>query len=197
MTSQKTNSPKINANHRNQIRIIGGEWRGRKIQFPNAEGLRPTPDSVRERLFNWLGQDLTGQTVLDLFAGSGALGFEAASRHAKQVMMCEINRTVSGSLKQHAQQFGATNRVQICQQDGLQYLAKTSQVFDIILLDPPFAWQDWANLLGLLRDKLAADGYLYIEASALPELPDWLCVVKQGRAGQSLQLLLQPCATAA
>ena len=73
----------IHPQHRNQVRITGGQLRGRKIQFPDVEGLRPTPDSVRERLFNWLGQDLTGLTVLDLFAGSGALGVESASRHAK------------------------------------------------------------------------------------------------------------------
>lgn len=192
MSSRKPNSQKINTKHSNQVRIIGGELRGRKIQFPSVEGLRPTPDSVRERLFNWLGQDLAGQTVLDLFSGSGALGFEAVSRYAKQVVMCEINRTAASSLKNHAQQFGVDNRVYICQQNGLQFLAKTSQVFDIVLLDPPFAWQGWADLLPLLRPKLAPEGYLYIEASALPEIPDWLCVVKQGRAGQSLQLLLQP-----
>ena len=89
---------KINEKHQNQIRITGGQLRGRKIQFPSADGLRPTPDSVRERLFNWLGQDLTGQIVLDLFAGSGALGFESASRHAKQVEMCEIHKAAAQNL---------------------------------------------------------------------------------------------------
>ena len=86
--------------HKNQVRIIGGELRGRKVRFADAEGLRPTADSVRERLFNWLGQDLTGQTVLDLFAGSGALGFEAASRGAKRVVLVENNRWAAASLQQ-------------------------------------------------------------------------------------------------
>lgn len=185
-------SNKINPKHNNQIRIIGGELRGRKIQFPNAEGLRPTPDSVRERLFNWLGQDLTAQTVLDLFAGSGALGFESASRHAKQVVMCDTHRVVVQHLRDHAKQFQIQDRVHIYQQDGLQFLKQTSQIFDLILLDPPFAWQDWTTLFPLLKDKLTPDAYLYIESGALPDIPDWLLVVKQGKAGQSQQLLLQP-----
>lgn len=191
MSLRKINSQKINVKHSNQIRIIGGQWRGRKIRFPNIEGLRPTPDSVRERLFNWLGQDLTGQTVLDLFAGSGALGFEAASRYAKQVVMCEINHQAARCLKKHIQQFGAENCVQICHQDGFNYLIENTKVFDIILLDPPFSWYDWDKLLPLVRLKLASCGYVYIEASVLPNLPDWLQIVKQSKAGQSLQLLLQ------
>lgn len=185
------NTQKINPKHSNQVRIIGGELRGRKIQFPSVEGLRPTPDYVRERLFNWLGQDLTGRTVLDLFAGSGALGFESASRYAKQVLMCETNRLVAGCLKEHAQIFKVQERVQICQQDGLQFLAQTTQVFDLVMLDPPFAWQDWAKLFPLLKDKLSPEAQLYIEAGALPELPDWLAVLKQGKAGQSIQVLAQ------
>ena len=92
--------------HYNQVRIIGGTHRGRKIAFPVADGLRPTPDSVREKLFNWLGQDLTGQTVLDLFAGSGALGFESASRGAAKVVMVEADRQTAQNLTRHAAQFG-------------------------------------------------------------------------------------------
>ena len=84
--------------HSNQVRIIGGQCRGRKLVFADADGLRPTPDSVREKLFNWLGQDLTGMNVLDLFAGSGALGFEAASRNAAEVAMVEINRNTFQNL---------------------------------------------------------------------------------------------------
>lgn len=185
------NTQKINPKHSNQVRIIGGELRGRKIQFPSVEGLRPTPDYVRERLFNWLGQDLTGLVVLDLFAGSGALGFESVSRYAKQVFMCETNRLAVGCLKEHAQTFGVQERVQICQQDGLQFLLQTEQVFDLVMLDPPFVWQDWAKLFALLKGKLSPEAQLYIEASVLPDLPDYLAVVKQGKAGQSMQLLAQ------
>lgn len=185
------NTKKINPKHSNQVRIIGGELRGRKIQFPSIESLRPTPDYVRERLFNWLGQDLTGRTVLDLFAGSGALGFESASRYAKQVCMCEINRLVVGCLKEQVQTLKVQERVQIYQQEGLQFLAQTTQIFDLVMLDPPFAWQDWAKLFPLLKDKLSPEAQLYIEAGALPELPDWLVVLKQGKAGQSMQVLAQ------
>lgn len=101
--SKFKNQPKIkHGKHINQIRIIGGQLRGRKIQFPNMEGLRPTPDSVRERLFNWLGQDLTGRVVLDLFAGSGALGFESVSRCARQVILCDTSLGVVQNLRRHS-----------------------------------------------------------------------------------------------
>ncbi|QMT31810.1 16S rRNA (guanine(966)-N(2))-methyltransferase RsmD [Alysiella filiformis] len=182
---------KINAQHRNQIRIIGGELRGRKIHFPTTEGLRPTPDSVRERLFNWLGQDLTGQIALDLFAGSGALGFEALSRHAKHVYFCENNRLAAQSLRQHAQQFALQSRSHIAQQDSLLFLQNTTQTFDLVLLDPPFAWQNWAMLFQHLQSKLNPQAHIYLEAGSLPELPHWLTIIKQGKAGQSQQLLLQ------
>lgn len=182
---------KINMKHNNQIRIIGGQLRGRKIAFPSVEGLRPTPDSVRERLFNWLGQDLTGQVVLDLFAGSGALGFEAVSRHARQVLMCEINREAVQNLRDCARQFQIADRVQIHQQDGLVFLSQALQVFDLILLDPPFDWDNWVVLLSLLSNRLKSDGYLYIEARDLPDLSDDWQVVREGRAGESRQWLLQ------
>lgn len=188
----KPNPPKnkINAQHRNQVRIIGGELRGRKIHFPSLDGLRPTPDSVRERLFNWLGQDLTGKIVLDLFSGSGALGLEAASRHAKQVHLCELNRAAAQHLRQHITQFGLSQNVFVAQQDGLQFLANTAQQFDVVLLDPPFAWQDWTKLFERLRGKLNPEAQIYVEAGTLPELPPHFHIAKQGRAGQSHQLLL-------
>lgn len=187
----KPNNSKIHHQHHNQVRIIGGALRGRKLTFPNVEGLRPTPDSVRERLFNWLGQDLTGQIVLDLFAGSGALGFESASRHAKRVVMCETHRMAVQNLRQYAQQFGIQERVEICQQDGLQYLLQAAYLFDVVLLDPPFAWNDWATLFTRLHNKLLPHAHVYLEASRLPALPSYLNIIKQGKSGQSQQLLLQ------
>lgn len=186
----KKQSP-IHKQHQNQIRIIGGTLRGRKLTFPSAEGLRPTPDSVRERLFNWLGQDLTGQIVLDLFAGSGALSFESLSRHAKQVIACETHRVAVQNLRQFATQFQVADRFHIHQQDGLQFLYQTTQHFDLVLLDPPFAWQNWTILWQHLRNKLNNDALVYIEAGTLPDIPIWLTSIKQGRAGQSHYALLK------
>lgn len=184
------NTQKINSKHRNQVRIIGGDLRGRKIGFVDADGLRPTPDSVREKLFNWLGQDLTGWVVLDLFSGSGALAFEAVSRHAQQVIMCEANRITAQNLRECAQQLGCVSQVQVVWQDGLLFLQQTQQQFDLIMLDPPFTWQDWDKVFVILRDKLASDGMIYLEAGQLPVIPDWLQIYRQGRAGKSHFLLL-------
>lgn len=171
--------------HNNQVRIIGGQLRGRKIHFANAQGLRPTPDMVREKLFNWLGQDLTGQKVLDLFSGSGALGFEAASRHAKSVVLCDNNRISVQNVQQHTTQFQLNDVVQIVCQDAFFYLQSNQTTFDLIFLDPPFAWQNWAKLFELLLDKVKPDSHIYIEAETLPTLPEWLFIHRQGKAGKS------------
>lgn len=190
--SKFKNQPKIkHGKHINQIRIIGGQLRGRKIQFPNMEGLRPTPDSVRERLFNWLGQDLTGRVVLDLFAGSGALGFESVSRCARQVILCDTSLGVVQNLRRHSQLFQIKDKIQIYQKDGLKYLAQTSLRFDVVFLDPPFAWQNWVELFELLKNNLNPNAYVYVEVSRVPEIPDDWMIMRDGKAGQSLQLLLQ------
>lgn len=191
MSKSKNQLKTKHGKHTNQIRIIGGQLRGRKIQFPNVEGLRPTPDSVRERLFNWLGQDLTGRVVLDLFAGSGALGFESVSRCARQVILCDTSLGVVQNLRQHSQLFQIKDKIQIYQQDGLKYLAQTSLRFDVVFLDPPFAWQNWVELFELLKNNLNTNAYVYIEVGVLPEIPDDWMIVRYGKAGQSLQLLLQ------
>lgn len=176
--------------HRNQVRITGGLLRGRKLQFAAAEGLRPTADSVRERLFNWLGQDLTGQTVLDLFAGSGALGFEAASRHARKVVMCEIRRDSARQLAHHAAEFGLQSVVHIQAGDGLAYLQHTSESFDTVLLDPPFAWNGWNGLLTALPERLNDGALVYLEAGVLPDWPSCFRLQREGKAGQSRFVLL-------
>lgn len=187
--NMKTQS-KINAKHQNQVRIIGGTHRGRKLIFASADGLRPTPDSVRERLFNWLGQDLAGQNVLDLFAGSGALGFEAASRHAKQVTMCETNRETVRQLQGLSREFGFSGCVNVMAQDGLQFLKTADKQFDTVFLDPPFVWQNWQDLFAVLQPRLQENAAIYIEAGSLPEMPEWLEVYREGRAGQSHFVLL-------
>ena len=115
---------------------------GTETGFCRCRGLRPTPDSVREKLFNWLGQDLTGMNVLDLFAGSGALGFEAASRNAKRAVLADNNRKTADMLRQNARALGL-DKLEIFNTDGLTYLQRSSEKFDVVFLDPPFAWQGW------------------------------------------------------
>jgi 16S rRNA (guanine966-N2)-methyltransferase len=174
----------------NTVRIIGGEWRRRLIRFPDSANLRPTPDRVRETLFNWLGQDLDGQRCLDLFAGSGALGFEAASRGAAQVVMVEQAPKVLAALQDNARELHAEN-VQIVRADAIKFLSLAAakvpapeQRFDVIFLDPPFR-QGWLERLQpLLPALLNDDGALYIEAEQpLSALGDWR-TVREGKAGQ-------------
>ncbi len=164
------------------MRIIGGEYRSRQIDFPDAEGLRPTPDRVRETLFNWLGQTLYGKRCLDLFAGSGALGFEAASRGAAQVVMVEKNRKVWQSLQHNIGKLGCINMALHCA-DGLEFARRESGRYDVIFLDPPFAADYLPKVLPLLAARLAADGVIYVE-SGMEFEPDasWQ-VLKRARAG--------------
>lgn len=175
--------------HRNQIRIIGGLYRGRKLAFPDAEGLRPTPDSVRERLFNWLGQDLTGQRVLDLFAGSGALGLEAASRHAARVVLVECAHAAAQALRGHVRSLEAA--ADVVSGDALAFLQHSPDAFDGVFLDPPFAWQAWDALWPLLAPRLRPGAWVYAEAGSLPEWPPFLAVEKSGKAGMSAYALLR------
>src|SRR5438876_10210967 len=121
----------------NQVRIIGGRWRGRRVRFPATPDLRPTPDRVRETLFNWLGQDLTGTTTLDLFAGSGALSLEALSRGAARAVAVDRNAALVRALTAAGAALG-TNALEVYRSDAIAYLAREARLFDIIFLDPPF-----------------------------------------------------------
>jgi len=153
----------------NQIRIIGGQWRGRKLRVPDAGGVRPTPDRVRETLFNWLAPVVAGSRVLDLYAGSGALGFEAASRGAAEVQMVERDPRVVRVLYEQVQLLRA-DTIQVAQSDALQYLRGIPRRFDIVLLDPPYGQDLLSASLALLEpDWLTPDAWLYIEAER--ELP--------------------------
>jgi 16S rRNA (guanine966-N2)-methyltransferase len=164
------------------VRIIGGEFRRRLLDFPDAEGLRPTPDRVRETLFNWLGQDLHGRRCLDLFAGSGALGFEAASRGAAEVVLVEKNRKVYLALQENIAKLGCTN-VALHGADGLEFARRASGRYDVIFLDPPFAAGYLPKILPLLAEKLAPEGLVYVESGELFEPgADWQ-VVRRDRAG--------------
>lgn len=150
------------------VRIVGGQWRRRLLPVPSKEGLRPTPDRVRETLFNWLGQDLTGWHCLDAFAGTGALGFEAASRGAASVLMVEKDAQVARHLAQSIQTLGATT-IELHRGDGLAALQAAPRVknegWDVIFLDPPFAADLDAQALPLAKQVLAAHGFVYLESA--------------------------------
>jgi 16S rRNA (guanine966-N2)-methyltransferase len=172
----------------NRVRIIGGEWRSRVIEFPDALGLRPTPDRVRETLFNWLGQTCRNQHCLDLFAGSGALGFEAASRGATSVTMVEQDRAAADALT-HNQIKLSASICKIIRSDALKFIATSTEKFDVIFVDPPFASQLMSQILPLLTNKLTPTGVIYAEwgeslANLLAQHTiTGLSIVKQGRAG--------------
>ncbi|MDR2839571.1 MAG: 16S rRNA (guanine(966)-N(2))-methyltransferase RsmD [Azonexus sp.] len=177
----------------NSVRIIGGAYRRRLLRFPDSEGLRPTPDRVRETLFNWLGQELDGQHCLDLFAGSGALGFEAASRGAARVVMVEKNPCVLAALRENHALLQKPAAVEIVRGDALEYAASSRSKFDLIFLDPPFN-VGWINRLEhVLPAVLQADAAIYVEAEhEITSLGDWR-TIRQGRAGEvHFHLLRRP-----
>ena len=166
------------------MRIIGGAWRRRVLKFPDSEGLRPTPDRVRETLFNWLGQELDGWHCLDLFAGSGALGFEAASRGAAQVVMVEQSPKVLAALRENAEILQNPREVEIIRRDALQYLASSKTKFDLIFLDPPYKKGWIPRLEPLLPGVLNEDAAVYVEAEhEIESLGDWRAV-RHGKAGE-------------
>lgn len=175
----------------NSVRIVGGEWRRRVLCFPDSEGLRPTPDRVRETLFNWLGQDLEGLSCLDPFAGSGALGFEAASRGARRVIMVEKAPKVLAALRENAKILRTEGKVEIVRGDALQYLASTQGKFDIIFLDPPYK-QGWIDKLApFLPRLLNEEAAIYVEAEyGIDSLGQWR-TVRSGKAGEVRYHLLR------
>lgn len=174
----------------NRVRIIGGRWRSRILTFPDSPDLRPTPDRVRETLFNWLGQDLTGKTCLDLFAGSGALGFEAASRGAARVVMVEANRQVFRALQASAEKLPAPNVELVCA-DGVKFPFSDRRAFDVVFLDPPFRLGLPPKLLHELPGHLAAGGYVYVEAAQPIEVGSGWQAWRAARAGNvHYQLLI-------
>jgi 16S rRNA (guanine966-N2)-methyltransferase len=173
----------------NRVRLIAGTHRGRKLAFPDAAGLRPTGDRVRETLFNWLQGVLPGARCLDLFAGSGALGLEAASRGAAEVVLVESAPAVACALRANVATLGFGDRVRVVEADALRWLATARPVgFDVVFLDPPFA----SGLLGPALDALERGGWLadgvriYLERSGAGgwPLPEGLTLLRDKRAGQ-------------
>ncbi len=193
MSNTKLNpqfKPKTGAN---QIRINAGVWRSRVLKFTDVEGLRPTPERVRQTVFNWLGQDLTGKTCLDLFAGTGAFGFEALSRNAKNVVMVENSGLAYQTLLQNQQLLTAKNS-QILRQDVLTFLSQSTQQFEVIFCDPPYH-KAWLNkILPLLNQHLSPNGLVYIEAEFALETSELLNgwqLIKQNKAGNVYYHLLK------
>jgi 16S rRNA (guanine966-N2)-methyltransferase len=169
--------------HANRIRIIGGAMRGRTLRFPDAPGLRPTPDRVRETLFNWLGQELTGKRCLDLYAGTGALSLEAASRGAALCVAVDGNRTLVEALRANAGRFGAV-ALEAHVADTRTFLARETREFDVVFLDPPFREDPWPWLLPACAGRIAAGGFVYAEAGAPLAPPPGLAPWRRDKAGQ-------------
>lgn len=172
-----------------RVRITGGEWRSRLIRVVDAPGLRPTPDRVRETLFNWLGQDLSGLACLDLFAGTGILGFEAASRGAGRVTLVERDPDVFAKLRQNAAALEGTGggRLEAMRADALEFVAlaaRQERRYDLVFLDPPYR-QGWLDRLWpVLPPVMNADARLYAEAEGPVDPPTPWRTVRRGKVGQ-------------
>ena len=171
-----------------QLRIIGGDWRGRKLSFPAVEGLRPTSDRVRETLFNWLQMDIPGRRCLDLFAGSGALGLEALSRGAAEVVMVEQDRSAAQQIRQHLQTLNSqSGRVE--NDNAFKYLQGSARPFDVVFLDPPYQLGCLAECCQLLEENgwLKPEAKIYLEDSSKnppPELPHTWQLLRSKKAGE-------------
>jgi 16S rRNA (guanine966-N2)-methyltransferase len=175
-----------------RVRLIAGKWRSRKLDVPRTEGLRPTPDRVRETLFNWLTPYLQGANCLDLFAGTGALGFEALSRGAASVVMVEHNRDVLTCLREQSSKLDANDLEIICS-DALSWIANNKRTFDIIFVDPPYR----ANMLDTCVDKLISCGsvndaaLIYVESDSEIQIKNkQVEMIKSANAGKVVFQLL-------
>jgi len=190
-------TPRSSSAHRGTVRIIGGVWKRSKLAVPDVPGLRPTPDRVRETVFNWLGQTLAGQRVLDLYAGSGAFGLEAASRGAAFVLMVEQHPRCAASIAAAAQRLAA-QQVQVRAADALataHALARMGERFDVVFIDPPYASAQQLPALQAALPLLAAQALVYVETDD-PGLFDQLdpqtwTVWRRDRAGQVHYALLR------
>lgn len=178
------------------MRIIGGAWKRTRLPVPHRPGLRPTPDRVRETLFNWLGQDLSGWRVLDAFAGSGALGFEAASRGAREVLLLETDPGLVRALHASRERLQA-GQLRIEQADALRWMGRAEPAgFDLVMLDPPFGAGLFEPALQAAARLLAASGCIYLEADRpfgeADLAPLALAVHRAGHAGRVFFHLLRP-----
>lgn len=169
--------------HRREVRLIGGQWKRSKLPVADRPGLRPTPDRVRETLFNWLGQDLSGWRCLDAFAGSGALGLEAASRGAEHVLLIERDAGLAAQLRAATQRLRADTVEVVCA-DALQVLGQSLRgSYDLVFLDPPYGSGLLCRALEATAALLRHGGYAYVEDDHALSVPPGWTLFRQGRAG--------------
>ena len=188
MTQRRDRSDK------SKVRIIAGQWKGRRLRIV-ADGIRPTPDRVRETVFNWLAPVIEGRRGLDLFAGTGALGIEALSRGAAQMVFVERDRAAAQGLRETIRELGCS-AVQVLNTDAGEYLQTGPGAFDLVFLDPPFDGLSLENLCTLLgsRGWLTPGAFVYLETGhrqGLPSLPDSWELLQQKSAGQVVYALAQ------
>ena len=181
--------PGVTTPDRNSVRIIGGGWRGRRVNFPDIPGLRPTPDRVRETLFNWLQHDIVRARCLDLFAGSGVLGLEALSRGAREVVFVEQAVAAARSVKDQLVRLGAAASGQVMEMGAARFLRPPAAHFDIAFLDPPFGCGALAEYVPMLDagDWLKVGGLVYLEnekSAGAPVLPAHWELLKSKAAGE-------------
>ncbi len=172
---------------KNQLRIIGGQWKRRQLPFANIEGLRPTPDRVRETLFNWLMWEIQNADILDLCTGSGALSFEALSRGAKSVVMIEPDRTQIGYLKQNLERLQVSSQfAKLKNTTAQQAISQLKQQYDLVFLDPPYSLNLWSELANQVDPFIKNEGLIYVEADqnlAQLALPSTWNLIKETKAG--------------
>ncbi|HEX3845928.1 MAG TPA: 16S rRNA (guanine(966)-N(2))-methyltransferase RsmD [Steroidobacteraceae bacterium] len=187
MTLRKTESTPPGA--RNSVRIIGGGWRGRRVHFPDVPGLRPTPDRVRETLFNWLQHHIAGARCLDLFAGSGALGLEALSRGAAESVFVEQSPPAARAVERALDELGARTRGRVAEMGAARFLKTEPQAYNVIFLDPPFGASALTEYVPLLDAGgwLAPGSLVYLEnerEAGAPAMPDRWELLKSKSAGE-------------
>ncbi len=178
---------------RNSVRVIGGAWRGRRIEFPDVPGLRPTADRIRETLFNWLQHSVADARCLDLFAGSGALGVEALSRGAREAVFVEQAVPAARALQQLLLRLGAASRGRVAEMGARRYLGSratgSAEAFDLVFLDPPFGQNALPDYVALLAEGrwVKPGGLIYLEcekAAGKPVLPESWELLKSKSAGE-------------
>ncbi len=177
-------------NKKNRIRVIGGRWGGRYITFKESIDLRPTADRVRETLFNWLGQQIQGMICLDLFAGSGSLGFESASRGAELVVFVEKENATCEVLRENVESFSNKN-LEVYNIDAIKFCYKEVRTFDLVFLDPPFGESFHVSIWNNVSKLVHPGSLVYIEANHKVEWPECYHQKRKSKAGQVFYALLE------